>query len=263
MGEVRINRIGFSADGQFLNVTAKSEDHGPHNEVQVHLWDGNQAGDVPMRWVAKDGSQDVFELKLPVDDLNRNTFNLFELGATGRMTEPHTEPFWEGRDHQVLPERRGRTVNVRHQGPMQPIQGRSVEPWSGPVEVTVQREPARGNPIQKNRAHLTQIRWTNQDAGDPIGPERMEVAIFAYLESVNQGQRSTIDLRRRYNLVTLERQADGSYLATAPAGKSFLSVDEQRGPNGETVLKGFKFALHNPTTGVWDKGLHAEYLAPI
>lgn len=264
MSEVRITKAGFSADGQFLNVTAKSEDHGPHNEVQVHVWDGAQADDVPLRWVAKAGTDDVFEGKIPVSDLNNRTFNLFELGATGRMTEPNAGPFWEGRDHTVLPDRHDRTVAIRRRGATNPVQGRSEEPVIGPLEVTVQREPVRGNAQGgTNQAHLTHLRWTNQDPGNP-GPEKMEVAIFASLQNHDaRGLVSTTDQRRRYNIITLDRQPDGTYQATAPAGRAFISVQESNGAAGTSALVGFKFALHDPNTGVWDKGLHQEYFVGI
>lgn len=255
MAEVKVTRLGFSADGRVLRYEAKSPATDPDKRLHLRLFDGDRAEDLPLTWVNRTPEGDRFVGATPVEVLADAGFNLANLGATGQLhLYAEADPLWEGRDHRVLPHRHDHRERIKGVLTGAPVIGQGGGQWTGFIELTVWRElPVQAGPSQVGKAHLTHVLWRGDGALTAHRPERVELSIFPVLEQIDgRGRVSVAELRRHTRVIPLRRGRDDRYVASAELGWSLFGVWERSGAQGGSTLLGYKFALCDPSSGRWE-----------
>lgn len=264
-----------------LVVKVRAEDvAGPQDHGGVHIWDtrGNSV-DVGLR---HDGmvsnrvgpTDEMWAGKIPLGELRSRGLDVNNLvGATGfvDIDKPNGQAFrvWERRDHQIRKLPKDDMIAIRENpGPGDKYDTAAIDTSSG--RLTAKRFfdlDVNAYRSQRNVNALKELSFTDQHNYFG-GAEKLQVVVVPRSRHRDRGTGSTAvrverDMRNlnRMNRITLERQNDGSYRASAPLGKALVVSPDTWAYMGDSEkTTGFEIAIVDPSTNRWDSRDGRNYL---
>lgn len=253
--------------GTTLQLRVKTDDLGANNRGGAHLFDAKgHTLDVPLAFARKSGTDDVFAGAVPTKDLKARGFDLKSLQATAYVERPGANTLWEGSNHAVVVAAKDDPVRDLGPGSMRSTGTKTLDVFSGrlTLDTVHQGGPMTGSHTSSWETAVTAIKYedkknffkgaktvklelhpehTVRELGPLGGPEVARAGV----ENLNA-----------MAIVTLKRQADGSYAAKAPANKAFFSAFSEQGMAAD-ALTAIKVALFDPKTGKEDSAFGSSY----
>lgn len=260
-----------------LKVEVQTNDLGDGNQGGLHIFDQNRQyvdtgsqGLPSLAWTRKVGSDDLFTAELSLDDLLKANPNL-DLGSLGATAWVDVGGYriWEQNDHRVQAAGQDRLLPLPTQGYGHTRRTARAEAASGHVEMDFDTQGYQGNKDYTGQTGVTRIRLVPTD-NRYDGLSSIEVLLMPEIALTNVRTNWTdwsaplsnnrFEDHNADNVVTLRRQPDGSFGATAPAGEAFVVQNFGRYYEaGNRELSRLSFAFVNPLTNEWDSNQGNNY----
>ena len=253
--------------GQSLQLRVKTEDLGHANRGGARLFDAKgHTLDVPLTFTNKAGADDVFTGKIPTRDLKARGFDLKTLQATAFVDAPGAPRIWEEHNHPAIVSAKDDALRDLGPGNMRSVGKQSLPVFSGKLdfETVHQGGPMTGSHTASWETAVTAI--TYRDEKNFFGGAKtVKLELHPEHTVVEMGPLGGAEISRpgvedlnAMAIVTLHRQADGSYKASAPANKAFFSAFGEQGMAAD-ALTSIKVALFDPKTGKEDSAFGQDY----
>ncbi len=253
--------------GTSLQLRVKTEDLGPANRGGAHLFDAKgHTLDVPLTFTNKAGSDDVFTGAIPTKDLKARGFDLKSLQATAFVEVPGAPRIWEEVDHSAVMAAKDDALRDLGPGSMRSVGKQSLPVFSGVLdfELVRQQGPMTGSHTSSWETAVTAV--TYRDEKNFFGGARTvklelhpeHTVVELRWNGIGEVARPGVENLNAMAVVTLQRQADGSYRAAAPLNKAFFSALGEQGMAADP-LTSIKVALFDPATGKEDSAFGQDY----
>ncbi len=253
--------------GRSLQLRVKTEDLGSANRGGAHLFDGQgHTLDVPLSFAHKSGTDDVFTGAIPTKDLKARGFDLKSLQATAFVEVPGHATVWEERNHVAIVAAKDDAVRDLGPGNMRSVGTQSLAVHSGQLtfDTVHQGGPMTGSHTTSWETAVTGV--TYRDEKNFFGGAKtVKLELHPEHTVVEMGplggpevSRPGVEDLNAMAIVTLHRQADGSYRAHAPANKAFFSAFGEQGMAAD-ALTAIRVALFDPKTGKEDSAFGQDY----
>lgn len=251
--------------GQKLQLRVKTDDLGQDNKGGAHVFDAKgHTMDVPLAFARKAGTDDVFTGAVPVKELKAKGFDLKTLQATAFVTTPGAK-VWEERNHVVVTPKDDKLLELGAPN-MRSMGKSSVTLHSGPLTLDTVRQ---GGPMTSSHTSSWETAVTGLSFVDTRnffgGAKTLKVELHprhTLVEMAPNGPseiaRPNVENLNEMAVVTLTRQADGRYTASAPANKAFFHAFSENGMAADT-LTAIKVAVFDPKTGKEDSDYGNRY----
>lgn len=274
-----LRRASNPADPDSIHVRIRTDDLGPSNAANVHLFErlpGGKVGkvvDLPVTWAAKLGTDDVFEgtFEVPAGmDSTKLAMTAFVDGAGDRI--------WEGRDVKVQPITWDRRDGLYLSNATLAGSSRIVTGKGGEVSAGFLRNPMQGYPSAEGKIGLTKLSYIDHEnffngAAElyVVVTPRLSVSDAHDILNPSDDVTKTLTDGTQANIVKMTKQSDGTYLADAtiglpaPYSPTLLTVDETSdywGGGDKQSLESFMLAVFDKETGKWDSNNSQDYALP-
>ncbi len=253
--------------GNALQLRVKTEDLGNANRGGAHLFDAKgHTLDVRLDFAHKAGADDVFTGAIPTKTLKAKGFDLQSLQATAFVEVPGKPTIWEERNHTAVVAAKDDAVRDLGPGSMRNVGKSALTVHSGRLDFDTvhQGGPMTGSHTSSWETAITAITY-HDDKNFFGGAQTVKLELHPEHTVVELGAlggpevaRPGVEDLNAMAIVTLKRQADGSYRAQAPTNKAFFSAFSEQGMAADP-LTAIKVALFDPKSGKEDSAFGQDY----